>query len=417
MKPIRMGIFGANRGLDYADSILLNNADIVAVCDKNEHWLNRARERFGDKASYYTDFEEFFKHDLDAVLLANYFNEHAPYAIRFLNKGVHVLSECTAAETMADCVALVEAAEKSSAKYMLSENYPFMKFNREIKRVCDTGTLGQIMFAEGEYNHPGSGANFSNMRRFQPFAKHWRNHLPRTHYLPHSLAPIMYATGSEPVRVTAFPIWGGYRGPYSVSHVGDRTAIITTLNHDGSVFRVTGNSTFGAHGNTYRVCGTKGQIENLRGMGGKVALRYNEWDKPENIENAENIYMPEWNDKDEALIEKEGHGGGDFLVIRAFLDCLRNDTKPCFDVYFATKMSAVAILAHRSLLENGIPYDVPDFRKKEDRDFWRNDRLTPFCGPNGEAPTIACSSRPLEPTEEQMKAYMEVISTPPDRIR
>ena len=227
----------------------------------------------------------------------------------------------------------------------------------------------------------------------------------------------MYATGSEPIRVTAFPIWGGGRGKYSATNVGDRTAIITTLNHDGSVFRVTGNATFGAHGSTYRVCGTNGQIENLRGMGGKVALRYNEWHKPDDVAEAESIYMPEWNDKDEALIEKEGHGGGDFLVIRAFLDCLRNDTKPCFDVYFATKMSAVAILAHRSVLANGMPYDVPDFRKQEDRDLWRNDRLTPFCGPNGEEPTIACSSRPLEPTEEQMKAYMEVISTPPDKIR
>ena len=110
MKNIRMGIFGCNRGMGYADHIMMNNAEIVAVCDKDQRFLNNARNKLGDGVAYYSDFEEFFKHDMDAVLLANYFNEHAPYAIRFLEKGVHVLSECTPAGTMAECVELVEAA-------------------------------------------------------------------------------------------------------------------------------------------------------------------------------------------------------------------------------------------------------------------------------------------------------------------
>ena len=33
-----------------------------------------------------------------AVMLVNYFYEHAPYAIRAMEKGIHVLSECTPAE-------------------------------------------------------------------------------------------------------------------------------------------------------------------------------------------------------------------------------------------------------------------------------------------------------------------------------
>ena len=56
-----------------------------------------------------------------------------------------------------------------------------------------------------------------------------------------------------------------------------------TQNDDGSVFRFTGCAAFGGHHNAYRVCGTKGQIENLRGMGGKVMLRYNKWEKPDDM--------------------------------------------------------------------------------------------------------------------------------------
>ena len=411
MKQIKIGIFGINRGSDYISSLLANNADIVAVCDKDELWLNKAKERLGDGTAYFTSFDEFLNYPMDAVLLANYFNEHAPFAVRCLEKGIHVLSECTAAGTMAECVALVRAAEKSKAKYMLCENYPFMKFNREIKRICDGGSLGNILYAEGEYNHPIADDDVNFLRKYKPFPRHWRNYLPRTYYVTHSLAPIMYATGANPVRVTAMPVFAPLPDgmPVSGTRCGDRATVITTLNDDDSVFKFTANAGFGAHGNTYRVCGENGQIENLRGMGGKIMLRYNKWSLPEGMER-DNLYEPAWNHKDAELIEKEGHGGGDFLVIQEFLNCIREDKDVPFDVYFATRMSAVGILAHRSQLERGVPYDIPDFRKEEDREKWENDTLTPFYGPNGEEPTLPCSSHPdYRPSEESVQAYLDAI--------
>ena len=40
----------------------------------------------------------------------------------------------------------------------------------------------------------------------------------------------------------------------------------------------------------------------------------------------------------------------------------------------------------------GVAYDVPDFRKEEDRVKFENDRETPFYGSDGSEPTIPCSS-------------------------
>lgn len=409
-KNIRMGIFGCNRGMSFAKIIMMNNAEVVAVCDKDEYWLNKAKEKLGDGVAYYSDFEEFINHDMDAVLVANYFNEHAPYAIRLLEKGIHVLSECTPAGTMAECVQLVEAAEKSNATYMICENYPFMTFNREITRVCRTGTLGKFLFAEGEYNHPNEGKDAKFAQRYIPYLEHWRNFTPATYYSTHALAPLMYATGATPKRVTAFPIYAPLTERVVCSkHVGDRTAIITSINDDGSVFRFTGCAGFGFHESSYRVCGIKGQVENIRGGGGKVALNYNEWNKPEYLESNSNIYEPEKNDPDQELIDAAGHNGGDFVVMREFLTYLREGKRPIMDVYFSVTLSAVAILSHRSLMENGRPYDIPDFRDPEVRELWRNDRTTPFYGPNGELPNIACSSKPWKPSEEQLNAYFEGI--------
>ena len=41
-------------------------------------------------------------------------------------------------------------------------------------------------------------------------------------------------------------------------------------------------------------------------------------------------------------------------------------------------MSAVAILAWRSCLEDGKTFYIPDFRSKEDRERVKNDNLSPF---------------------------------------
>lgn len=412
MKKIRIGVFGVKRGSAFFDSILQCDGDLVAICDGDPVALAEAKKKVGDNVVAYDKFEDFFNHPMDAVFLANYFNEHAQYAVRYLEKGIHVLSECTAAATMADCVALVRAAEKSTAKYMLAENYPFMKFNRELKRICDGGTLGRILYAEGEYNHPVSGADTSFFKSAYPFPNHWRNYLPAAYYITHSLAPLMYATGANPRRVTAMPVYGPRdeaRYPASGKHCSDCAAIITTLNDDRSVFKFTGCAAFGAHGNSYRVCGENGQFENQRGHGFKVMLRYNKWNLPEGMQT-ENFYEPEWHHPKQALIEKSGHAGGDFQVIDEFFNSIREDKKTPFDVYFATRMSAVAILAHRSLLQEGVPFDVPDFRKEEDRLKWENDRETPFYDTFGGTPTISASSDPdYRPTDAQMEAFKNII--------
>ncbi|MBQ6930668.1 MAG: hypothetical protein IJN38_00910, partial [Clostridia bacterium] len=165
----------------------------------------------------------------------------------------------------------------------------------------------------------------------------------------------------------------------------------------------------GAHHNSYRVCGTEGQIENLRGMGDKVMLRYNDWSIPEGMEEI-NCYEPEWHSEDAEEAENAGHGGGDYFVIKKFFNCIRNGEKPDFDVYFATRMASVAILGHRSLMEKGVPYDIPDFSREEDRAKYENDTLTPFVGKNGEAPTYPCCSRPdYVPTEKQRENFKKLI--------
>lgn len=412
MKKFRIGIFGMGRGIDIAENLsLLDDCEVVAFCENNAQRAKAGIERFGRDVPVFEDFDVFLEQSLDAVVLANYFHEHTPYAIKCFKKNIHVLSECISNGTMAEGVELIRAFEKSKSIYMLAENYPQMKFNREMKKICDSGTLGKILYAEGEYNHPVDCSDLSFLKGYIYFDKHWRNYLPRTYYITHSLAPLMWATGATPKRVSAVPIFCPQPETATTRAVGDSAAIITLNNDDGSVFRVTGCGGFGAHHNAYRVCGLHGQFENLRGMGEQVMLRYNHWTVPEGLKE-ENLYEPTWNDKDESNIEKAGHGGGDFIVARMFRDCIRDSRQPehPYDIYSAVTMSSVAILGHRSVLNGGQPYDIPDFRNEDYRKQYENDRETPFYGTDGSEPTIPCCSvTDYTPSEEQKKAYYEAI--------
>lgn len=409
MKKLKIGVFGVGRGTTLAKAFMLLGCDIVAICDDRPSRIDDWVKSTLPDAAVYDNFDAFIEHKMDAVILANFFHQHAPYAIRCFEKNIHVFCECTAAGTMGEAVALIRAYEKSNSIYMLAENYPQMLFNREMKKICDGGTLGKVLYAEGEYNHPGDPSDFAFKKNFNYFEGHWRNYLPRTYYITHSLGPVMWATGATPTRVSALCSFAPpEESDPLASFVGDRAAIITTQNDDGSIFRVTGCAAFGGHHNSYRICGTKGQIENLRGMGEKVMLRYNDWEKPEGAEEV-SCYTPAWDDEDEELIKTSGHGGGDYLTARVFVRAIREGKQPehPFDLYSAVTMSEVAILAHRSVLAGGQPFDIPDLRKEEERVKYENDFLTPFPDAvrEGDERVPSCSHPDYAPTEEMRARY------------
>ena len=412
MEKIRIGIMGAGRGIDLANNLkLIEDCEIIALCEIDKKRADEGIRKLGLDIPVYEDFDEFLELKPDAVVLANYFHEHTPYAIKCFEKGIHVLSECISNGTMAQGVELIRAYEKSNSIYMLAENYPQMKFNREMKKICNGGSLGKILYAEGEYNHPVDPYDNGFKKSHIYFPEHWRNFLPRSYYITHSLAPIMWATGATPKKVSAQPVFSPIPEEATGRFVGDSATVITTLNDDGSVFKVTGCSAFGAHHNAYRICGVNGQVENLRGLGEKIMLRYNEWEIPEGREEV-NFYEPEWDDKDEDFIEKAGHGGGDYIVGRMFIDCIKSGKQPehPYDIHSAVTMSSVAILAHRSVLNGGTPHDIPDFHLEERRKQYENDNDTPFYGSDGSIPTIPCCSKTdYKPTQEQISAYLETL--------
>ena len=93
-KKLKVGVFGARRGCGIAQGITLTEkAYISAVCDYDESTYENIKKYCCEETKFYTDFDEFINSGLDAVVLTNFFHQHAKYAVIALEKGIHVLSE------------------------------------------------------------------------------------------------------------------------------------------------------------------------------------------------------------------------------------------------------------------------------------------------------------------------------------
>ena len=185
-------------------------------------------------ATGYRELEAFLAHAMDAVILVNDFDQHAPAAIAALERGLSVLSETGACRTLAEGVALIEAAERSSGIYMFAENYPYMPFAREMRRRYAAGDIGEVRYAEAEYlDEPADLAAMAGDRG------HWRARTPATYYCTHSLAPVAAITGTRPVRVSGFvvPTSGGTEALERARRGRGWAALLVVRLDNGAVFK------------------------------------------------------------------------------------------------------------------------------------------------------------------------------------
>lgn len=344
--------------------------ELVALCDTWEERLTQVASEYG--VASYTDYDHFLEHEMDAVVLANYFHQHAPFAIKALRAGKHVMSETSACKTLGEGVALVRAVEETGNIYFFAENYPYRLNCQELHRLYHSGEIGEVRYAEGEYNHPDT---VENRLRRSAGLNHWRHHIPPTYYCTHALAPLMMITDTMPTSVNALSIPFADSVPVdqrSVRRSDPGFAVMCRMNND-AVFRLFGLALAG-HRVYYRFHGTRGMME-TRGHD-MVHVMHEAWDR-QSGEPYEQTYRPDFPHHAQEA-RATGHGGGDFWTTYHFGEAIRSGVQPYLDVYRGVAMSAVGILAWRSALANGVPVEVPNFAVESVRKQFEDDDWSPL---------------------------------------
>ena len=98
---LKAGVLGIRRGSSFALSFDKHPAtELEAVCDLDKTAISDFLGGRKDVAVY-DDYDRFLEHDLDIIAVCNYCTEHAPFAIKALDAGKHVLSEIIACKTLA----------------------------------------------------------------------------------------------------------------------------------------------------------------------------------------------------------------------------------------------------------------------------------------------------------------------------
>ena len=373
MEKVRIGVVGAYRGTSMIRySAEAKNAEVVAICDKREDLLKNHAANYPDKdITYYTNFDEFINHDMDAVVLANYANEHAPFAIRCMKAGKHVFSEVLPVQTLKEAVELIECVEETGMIYAYGENYCYMPAPYEMRRLYREGVLGEFEYGEGEYVH-NCEPIWPGITYGDP--DHWRNNMYANFYCTHSIGPLIHITGLRPVSVVGFE---GIRTERDIRCGAKKAGLgmeVITLENGGIIKSI--------HGDLYKnsiwysVYGGKGRAESAREDAECEGVKTIYVNVDEFSGQYDGKHLETYKPKMECDGEENnfGHGGSDFYTMYNFTEkILGNPKADIIDVYEAMDMFLPGMFAYRSVMQGNAPMQIPNLRDPAEREKWRND--------------------------------------------
>jgi len=163
-RSLRVGVVGTgNRGRSLLGTMLqMKGLAFPALCDINVDNLSAAQDmvvRAGrSKPEGYSKNEESFKdlmarEDIDAVIIATYWNWHTPMAVVGMRCGKYVGVEVPAALSIAECWDLVRTHEETRVPCMMLENWSFRRDNLAVLNMIRAGLFGEMVHCHCAHSH------------------------------------------------------------------------------------------------------------------------------------------------------------------------------------------------------------------------------------------------------------------------
>ena len=141
-----------------------DRAEVVAVAEPDPAKAPRIRDLLGEYVEIYGGYEELLeKADVDAVDILLPHDLHMPAAVAAAVAGKHVLVEKVMARNLYECDRMIEACEKAGVSLTISHDRRYHPGWAALKRVVDSGALGEIHFWKLDHNqdvNPGAGKSW-----------------------------------------------------------------------------------------------------------------------------------------------------------------------------------------------------------------------------------------------------------------
>ena len=361
---IRVAFAGVHRANAYFRSFRAHpDTRIVALCDLSEVTLAEAGRALG-VTQQYTVFEQMLDEARpDAVVVSTPMQFHVPQSIAALQRGIHVLSEVPAAVSLDEARWLVQECTRSSAVYMMGENFPYMKPNMMVRAMVEAGVFGEVYYAEGEYIHELSVLHHTAEGR-PTWRYYWQVGVNGCTYPTHSLGPCLQWIQERPARISCVGT-GRWSDP---EHAMEDTVLLLGKTATDKLIRIRVDMlSKRPHAmDNYALQGTKGAYESARREGeGHWVWSADYCDDPNTwmpLEAFEDEFLPEvWRDPPREAREA-GHGGGDYFVVMDFVDAVKGVKPPVTGIHEAMDMTLPGLVSQESIRRGGEWLDVPDSR-------------------------------------------------------
>ncbi|MCK5804443.1 MAG: Gfo/Idh/MocA family oxidoreductase [Lentisphaeria bacterium] len=366
LSGLNIGIVGAcGRGGSFKVACdELENVRVHAVCDINEEALQEAAEKLGARKKYRDYADMLDDADLDAVIVATPMQLHVQQCVWALDRGLHVLSEVPAAVSIEECRELVAACKRSTAIYMMAEDFNYMKPNVIVRSIVQQGLLGTPYYAEGEYLH-----ELKELNEVTKWRRRWQTGIEGITYGTHSLGPILQSMVDD--RVVSVCCAGSgwhHRDPRGEAYAQDTSTMLCKMKSGGLVkIRVDMLSDRPHSMANYQIQGTDGCYESARAPGEKNRIwlrsRCPDGDAWLDLDTLEDEFLPDYWKAAREPASKAGHGGGDYFVVVDFLNALQGK-HPCpIGIHETMDMTLPGLVSQQSILQDGEWLEVPDSRE------------------------------------------------------
>jgi predicted dehydrogenase len=398
-RPVRVGVVGTgNRGRSLLATMLrMKGLALPALCDINLDNLAAAQDlvvKAGHpKPEGYSKNEESFKDlmardDLDAVIIATYWNWHTPMAVEGMRRGKYVGVEVPAALSIEECWKLVHTHEETRVPCMMLENWSFRRDNLAVLKMIRLGLFGDMVHCHCAHSHDCIDHWFFDKQGNMRWPAEYLIKYNRDQYPTHSLGPVLSwmdincgdnfatvtstATSSRSInRYFARKFGRDHPNAKRQYRQGDIvTSIVRT--HGGKTIVINYDMQLPRpYDNRWMIQGTLGVYDEDRSVLYIVdkSPKYHEW---ESFAPYQEKYEHAWWEALRSGSGEAGHAGTDDLELAKFFEAVRNKTQTPIDVYDSAVMSSVVGLSEESIARSSAPIACPDFT----RGAWKTRRPT-----------------------------------------
>ena len=380
----------------------LENTKVVALCDLYNDNVKRELKRLQSYNSNSSDVKLYWGDENkwkvmlkevkpDIVFISTNWKNHAPMVIQSMKDGAHAFCEVPLAITTQEMWDIVNTSEKTQKHCMMMENVNYGREELMYLNMCRKGVIGQLLHAEAAYIHELRFQMFEESRGTGSWRTHHYANGKGNLYPTHGLGPVAqymniarkddnfrsivsYSTPSVGRQLYAAKNFDNDHKWNKLNYQnGDLNTSIIKTNQGRTILVQWDETSPRPYTRHNLILGSKGALAGfptriaLEGGFDGISKDHHSWIKGKDLKSLYEKYDHPLYKRLNSKTKKSGHGGMDGIMMYRIVECLKNGLPLDQNVYEGCFWSAVTPLSAKSIDEDGMPQQFPDFT----RGMWR----------------------------------------------